>query len=144
MPHCPYAPSPLFPWVMEHIGDRTAKCQVVKKMSIVEKSNTWTMESSQKINWHNEVYTYWHQFWYHIGWLPKILKVCIESIFEQFWWPSYLMSNLTSISVNLIMSIYYFLWTFSIVQTFDFFDICQLDIFLTIWHLFDILTSFLT
>ena len=40
------------------------------------------------------------------------------------------------------MSIYYFLWTSFIVQRFDFFDICQLDIFLTIWHLFDILTSF--
>ena len=34
------------------------------------------------------------------------------------------------------MLIYYFLWTSFIVQRFDFFDI-----FLTIWHLFDILTS---
>ena len=62
----------------------------------------------------------------------------IESISGQFWWPSYLMSNLTSISVNFIMSIYYFLWTSFIVQRFDFLTFVNL----TIWHLFDILTSF--
>ena len=56
--------------------------------------------------------------------------MCIESIFDQFWWPSYLTSNLTSIYVNLIKSIYYFLWTSSIGQIFD------------IWHLFGNLTSF--
>ena len=61
----------------------------------------------------------------------------IEIIFGQFCWPSYLTSNLTSISVNLIMSIYFFLWTSSIVCMFDF---LIFDIFLTTWHLFDILT----
>ena len=65
-----------------------------------------------------------------------------RSIFDHFWWPSDLTSNLTSISVNLIMSIYYFLWTSSIVQIFDFltFDnltsFWQFDIFLTLWHCF--------
>ena len=58
-------------------------------------------------------------------------------IFGQFCWPSYLMSKLTSISVNLIMSIYFFLWTSSIVCMFDF---LIFDIFLTTWHLFDIFT----
>ena len=47
-PHYPYAPSPLFPWLMGHIGDGAAKCQVVKKMSNVKKSNTWTMEEVHK------------------------------------------------------------------------------------------------
>ena len=56
--------------------------------------------------------------------------MCIESIFEQFWWTSYLTSNLTWISVNLIISINYLLWTSSIVQILD------------IWHFFDSLTSF--
>ena len=46
--------------------------------------------------------------------------MCIESVFEQFWRPSYLMSKLMSICVNLITWIYFFLWTFSIVQRFDF------------------------
>ena len=54
MPHYPYAPSPPFPWVMGHIGDGAAICQnfkwwkVVKKMSNVKKSNTWTMEEVHK------------------------------------------------------------------------------------------------
>ena len=90
------------------------RCQVVKKMSNVKKSNTWTMEEvHKKINWHNEVHTYWCQFWRHIWWGPKTLKMCIESVFEQFWWPSYLTSKLTWICV----------WLFDI------------------WHLFDILIS---
>ena len=45
-------------------------------------------------------------------------------------------SKLTSIAVNLIMSINFFLWTASIAQVFDFltFDIFwQFDIF---WHVF--------
>ena len=33
----------------------------------------------------------------------KNLIMCIESVFEQFWCPSYLMSKLTSICVNLVM-----------------------------------------
>ena len=78
-------------------------------------------EMHKKINWHNEVHTYWCQFWCHIWWSLKTLKMSIESIFGQFCWPSYLMSKLTSISVNLIMSIYYFfVWTSSIVCMFDF------------------------
>ena len=35
------------------------KCQVVKKMSNVKKSNIWTMEEvHKKINWHNKVHIY--------------------------------------------------------------------------------------
>ena len=87
-------------------------------------------------------FTHRHQFWRYIWWWPKTLKMCIESVFEQFWWPSYLTSKLTSICVTLIMWIF-FLWTSSIVCVFDFltFDIF-LTSFLTFWHLFDILTSF--
>ena len=111
----------------------STRCQVVKKMSNVKESSTWTMEEvHKKKNWHNEVHTYWCQFWRHIWWWTEILKMCIESVFDQFWWPSYLTSKLTSICVNLIMCIYLFVnllhslcvWLFNI------------------WHLFDILTSF--
>ena len=71
--------------------------------------------------------------------------MCIESVFEQFWWPSYLTSKLTSLCVNLIMWIYFFVnllhslcvWLFDNLTSFWHFDI-----FLTFWHLFDILTSF--
>ena len=97
-------------------------CQVVKKMSSYQKdvklSKRCQMSKGQthglwrrftkKINWQNEVHTYWCQFWCHIWWWPKTLKMCIESVFEQFWWPSYLTSKLTSICVNLIMWIYFF------------------------------------
>ena len=87
---------------------------------------------TKKKNWHNEVHTYWCQFWRHIWWSLKTLKMSIESIFGQFCWPSYLMSKLTSISVNLIMSIYFFVNLLHSLHVWLF----------DIWHLFDNLTSF--
>ena len=82
---------------------------------------------TKKINWHNEVHRYWCQFWCHIWWSLKTLKMFIETIFGQFWWPSYLMSKLMSIPVNLIVLIYFFLnllhspdvWLFDIWNLFD-------------------------
>ena len=123
VPHCPCTPLP-----MCHIAHVSKRCQVVKRMSNCQKrcqmlkSQTHGLwrRFTKKINWHNEVHTYWRQFWRHIWWSPKTLKMCIESVFEQFWSPSYLTSKLTSICVNLIMSIYFFLWTSSIVHVFDF------------------------
>ena len=87
---------------------------------------------TKKMNWHNEVHTHWCQFWCPIWSSPKTLKMCIESVFEQFWWSSYLTSKLMSICVNLIMWIYFFvnLLHSPYVWLFD------------IWHLFDNLTSF--
>ena len=79
---------------------------------------------------YNEVHTYWRKFWCHKWWSLKTLKMFIESIFGQFWWPSYLTSKFTSICVNLIMSIF-FLWTSSIVHMFDY---LTFYIFLTTWH----------
>ena len=48
--------------------------------------------------------------------LVGILKMSIESIFDQFWWPSHMRWKLTSLCVNLIVSI--FSWTSCIVQMF--------------------------
>ena len=158
--HCPCAPSPKVPhlylqyepWYpfahvplpmcpIAHMSKKDVKlskrcevvkrCQVVKKMSKSQTHGLWR-RFTKKINWHNEVHTYWCQFWRHIWWWSKTLKMCIESVFEQFWWPSYLMSKLTSICVNLIMWIYFFvnLLHSLCVWLFD------------IWHLFDFLTSF--
>ena len=108
-----------------HIWHLFVKCQKIKHLD-------YGGGSQKKINWHNEVHTYWRQFWCHIWWSLKTLKMSIESIFGQFCWPSYLTSKLTSISVNLIMSIYSFLWISSIVCMFDF---LIFDIFLTFWHI---------
>ena len=142
-------------------------CSCVKKMSSCQKdvklSKRCQMSKSQthrlwrrftkKINWHNEIYTYWCQFWCHIWWSPKLFKNTFYAHFEGFWWPSYVMSKLTSICVNLIMSLYFFVnlfhslcvWLFDIWHLFDnLTSFWQFDIFLTFWHLFDILTSLLT
>ena len=91
------------------------------------------------INWHNEVHRYWRQFWCQIWRSPKLFKNTFYVHLESFWSPSYVTSKLTSICVNLIMWIYFFLWTSSIVHVFDF---LTFDILLTTWHLFDNLTSF--
>ena len=115
-------------------------------MSNVKKSNIWTMEEvHKKINWHNEVHTYWHQFWHKIWRLLKLVKNTFYGHFEGFWSPLYLTSKLTSICVNLIMSIYFFVnllhslcvWLFDIWHLFNkLTSFWQLDIFLTAWHLF--------
>ena len=47
MPHCWYAPSPLFPWVVGHTGDGAAKCQMMwscQKDVNCQKSNILTMD----------------------------------------------------------------------------------------------------
>ena len=113
------------------------KCQVVKHMD-------YRGGLQKKINWHNEFHTYWCQFWCHIWWWSKTLKMCIESVFEQFWWPSYLTSKLTSICVNLIMSIYLFvnLLHSLCVWLFDIWHLSDIWHLFDIWRLFDILTSF--
>ena len=100
-------------------------------MSNLKKSNTWTMEEVHKKNyWHYEVDTYWHQFWCHIWWWPKTLKLCIESVSEQFWWPSYLTSKLMSICVNLIiMPIYFFVNLLHSPYFWHLTSFWQLDIF---------------
>ena len=110
VPQCPCAPLPTCH--IAHVPKDvklSKRCQIVKKMSNV-KSQTHRLwrRFTKKINWHNKVHTYWRQFWRHIWWSPKTLKMGIESVFEQFWWPSYLTSKLTSMCVNLIMSIYFF------------------------------------
>ena len=136
----PCAPLPMCP--IAHVPH----CSCVKKMSSCQKdvklSKRCQMSKSQthrlwrrftkKINWHNEVHTYWRQFWCQIWRSPKLFKNTFYAHFEGFWWPSYMMSKLTSKWVNLIMSIYFFLWTSSIVYVFDF---LTFDIFLTIWHI---------
>ena len=115
------------------------RCQNVKKMSNVKKSNTQTMEEvHKKINSHNEVHTYWCQFWCQIWRSPKLFKNTFYAHFEGFWSPSYATSKLTSMCEPHYVNLF-FLWTSSIVHVFAF---LTFDIFLTTWHLFDSLTCF--
>ena len=77
------------------------KCQKVKDMDYGGGSHKKWIDIMR-------LHTYWCQFWHQIWWCPKTLKMCIESVFEQFWWSSYLTSKLMSICVSLIMPIYSF------------------------------------
>ena len=116
--------------------------QNVKKMSKCQKDvkcqnvkHTDWRRFTKEINSHNEVHTYWCQFWHQIWRSPKLFKNTFYAHFEGFWSPSYVTSKLTSVCVNFIVSIFFFLWTSSIVHVFDF---LTFDIFLTTWHLFNI------
>ena len=99
---------------------------------------------TKKINWYNEVHTYWHQFWRHIWWWPKTLKMGIESVFEQFWWFLYFNQNWhqymwTSLCefiffVNLLHSLC--VWLFDIWQLFNnLTSFWHFDIFFNLNHL---------
>ena len=131
------------PLPMCHIAHVSKRCQVVKKMSNCQKyvkcqkvkHIDYEGGSQKKINWHNEVHTYWRQFWRQIWRSPKLFKNTFYAHFEGFWWPSYVTSKIdVKMSEPHYVSLF-FLWTSSIVYVFDF---LTFDIFLTIWHLFDI------
>ena len=103
------------------------RCQISKSQT----SGLWR-RFTQKINSHNDVHTYWCQFWCQIWRWPKLIKNTFYLHFEGFWWSWYVMSKLTSISVNHITSINFFV---NLLYSLPF---C----FFNIWHLFDNLTSF--
>ena len=96
-------------------------------MSNMKKSKMHTMEEVRKKNkltsWGSQILTLI---------LTSNMKVTKIAQNEGFWWPSYVTSKLTSISVNLIVSIYFFVNLLHSPGVW-FFDI---------WHLFDNLTSF--
>ena len=129
------------------------RCQNVKKMSNCQKdvklSKRCQMSKSQthrlwrrfikKINWHNEVHTYWRQFLTSHMMVTKKLK----NVHRKCFW-TILVTFIFDIKIDINMCEphyvnLFFLWTSSIVYVFDF---LTFDIFLTIWHLFDNLTSF--
>ena len=95
-------------------------------------------EVHKKINWHNEVHTYWCQFDIKYEGHQNcsktlsmhILRVCGHHHMWHQNWHQYVWTSLCQ---------FIFLWASSIVYVFDF---LTLDIFLTTWHLFDNLTSF--
>ena len=120
-------------------GLSLSNCQVVKKMSSCQKDVkcqkvkylTYGGGSQKIINWLNEVYIYWCQVWHQIWRSPKLVKNNFYAHFAGFWLPSYVTSKLTSISVNLIMSIFFVNLLHN--QDIWFFDN---------WHIFDKFTSF--
>ena len=119
------------------------RCQVVKKMSNVKKSNTQTMEEVHK----KKKFTQWgsHILMSILMSNMKVTKIVQKHFLCTFW--GFLVTIICDIKIDIsmcephFMSIYYFLWTSSIIPVFDF---LTFDIFLTTWHLFDNLTSFLT
>ena len=76
------------------------RCQMSKN----ETPRLWR-RFTKKLNWHNEVHRYWHQFWHQIWRSSKLPKNTFYEHFKCFQWPSFVTSKLTSISVNLIVSI---------------------------------------
>ena len=107
-----------------------SNCQKDVKLTNVKKVKSLDYQGgSQKIiNWHNKVYRYWRQVWHQIWRSPKLSRDTFLAHFEGFLLPSYVISKLMSICVNLIMSIYFLF--ILIVQVFGFLTI---DIILTTW-----------
>ena len=135
---CPIAHVPHWPCAPLLMCQKDVKLSKRCQMSKSQTHRLWR-RFTKKINWHNEVHTYWRQFWRQIWRSPKLFKNTFYVHFEGFWWPSYVMSK---IDVNMCEPHYvnlFFLWTSFIVYVFDF---LTFDIFLIIWHLFDNLTSF--
>ena len=100
----PCAPLAMCPLLMCQKDVKLSKrCQMSKSQT----HRLWR-RFTKKINWHNEVHTYWRQFWCQIWRSPKLFKNTFYANFEGFWWPSYVTSKLMSLCVNLIMSISFF------------------------------------
>ena len=78
------------------------KCQISKSQT----SGLWR-RFTQKLNSHNDVHTYWCQFLHQVCRSPKLVKNTFYGHFEGFC-DDHVTSKLMSISVNLIMSIYFF------------------------------------
>ena len=123
------------------------RCQNVKKD--VKLSKRCQMSKNQthrlcrrftkKINWHNEVHTFWCQF---LTSHMMVTKNPQNGHRKCFWTILVIFIFGIKIDVNMCEPHYvnlFFLWTSSIVYVFDF---LTFDIFLTTWHLFDNLTSF--
>ena len=93
---------------------------------VSKSQKAWLLRRSTKKPWHNQVHT-WGQFWCHISWSSKILKMFIKYVFSQFWWSSYVTSKLTSLIgethcvkgffVNLLPGLV--VWLFDISHLFD-------------------------
>ena len=131
IPFYPCAPLPMCP--INQIVKKMSSCEKDVKLSkrcqrVKHMDYGRGLQKKKKKNWHNEVHRYWGQFWHHIRWWPKTLKMYIESIF----WPI-LMTFIFDIEIDVNMyechCVNLFLvWTSSIVQMFDF---LTFDIFLT-------------
>ena len=116
------------------------RCQNVKKMSNVKKSNTQTMEEVHKKNkftWSGS-----HILMSILTSNMKVTKIVQKHFVCTFW--GFLVTIIYDIKIDISKCEphyvnLFFLWTSSIVHVFDF---LTFDIFLTTWHLFDNLTSF--
>ena len=87
---------------------KSKRCQVVKKISNVKRQTYGPVGGSQKskLTWWG-LHILMSILMSHMM-SPKALKISMETMFDQFWWASYVMSKFMSIGVNLIISIYFF------------------------------------
>ena len=97
-----------------------------------QKANTWTMEEVHKkyINIIRFTHTDINFDVKYDG--TKNPQNVQRKYYDKFWWPSYLMSKLTSKCVNLIMSIYFFVDLLHSLNVWHLTCFWQYDIFLTI------------
>ena len=117
VPHWPCAPL----LMCQKDVKLSKRCQMSKSQT----HRLWR-RFTKKINWHNEVHTYWHQFWHQIWRSPKLFKNTLCS----FW--GFLVTIICDIKIDVKMGEPHYvnlflLWTSSIVYVSD---------FLTFWHLF--------
>ena len=122
------------------ISQVSKRCQVVKKMSNIKKSNVQTMEEVHKKNkltsWSSQILTL------ILTSNMKVTKIAQKYFLWTFW--GFLVTIICDVKIDINICEphcvnLFFLWTSSIVQVFDF---LTFDIFLTTWHLFDNLTTF--
>ena len=117
-----------------------------KSCQMCKKSNTQTMEEVHTKN----KFTQWgsHILMSILTSNMKVTKIVQKHFLCTFW--GFLVTIICDVKIDITMCEphyvnLFFLWTSSIVHVFDFLtSFWQLNIFLTAWHLFDNLTSFLT
>ena len=83
------------------------------------KNTQLILRFQKKSTWHNEVQTWHGQFLRLIWRSSKTLKMFVKRVFEQFWWPSYVMSKLTSVRFEPDCVKFFFLWTSLLVLCFQ-------------------------
>ena len=88
---------------------------------------------TKKINWHNEVHTYWLQFWHQIW---KSLKLVKNTFLWTFW--GFLVSIIFDVKIDINMCESHYVSSFLFVNLLHSPCVWVFEI----WHLFDNLTSF--
>ena len=121
-------------------------CQNVKMSKDVNLSKRCQMSNSEtcglwkrftKKNGHNEVHRYWCQFWRQISRSSKLPK---NYFLWTFW--GFLVTIICDVKIDINIYEPHYVDLFLLVNLLHSPTVWLFDIFFTIWHLFDILTSY--